>query len=120
LASGRGRAAARWHVRLSAAADADFAAILTWTAQRFGTEQARRYRATLMDAIRALRMGPRTLGARERDDISEGLHTLHVARGKRSERHVILFRLSEDRGNATVEIARLLHDSMDFSRHAPD
>jgi len=41
----------RWRVRLGAAAEVDFANILRWTADNFGSSQAETYRDTLLDAI---------------------------------------------------------------------
>lgn len=108
--------ARQWRARLSAAAERDFASILEWTAQRFGTRQARVYRDTLEAAVRALRSGPDVPGSRLRDDISPGLYLLHVARNRRRGRHLLLyFVLSED----TIAVVRILHDSMDIGHHLP-
>jgi toxin ParE1/3/4 len=119
LAKRRATSRSRWSVTLSAAAEADLAEIVGWTDEHFGAEQAARYQATLIDAIRTLRMGPNVLGARDRSEIGERLHSLHVARGRRSGRHVILFRVTEPSGDPTIEVLRLLHDSMDLLRHVP-
>jgi toxin ParE1/3/4 len=85
----------KWLVRLSAAAESDLQGILLWTAQRFGVEQARAYERSLKDALKALETGPTATGVRRRDDIGDGLYTLHVARGGRRGRHLILFRTAQ-------------------------
>lgn len=106
----------RWRARLSAAAERDFASILEWTAERFGTRQARVYRDTLEAAVRALRNGPDVPDSRQRDDIYPGLYSLHVARNRRRGRHLLLYRtLNED----TIAVVRILHDSMDIGHHLP-
>jgi len=59
------------------------------------------------------------LGARPRPEIGQGLFTLHVARGGRKGRHFILFRIDDSDGRRIIDVLRLLHDSMDLARHAP-
>jgi len=104
-----------WAVRLSAAAQGDFNDILRWTLRHFGPEQARIYAETLSDAVAALTAGPSLAGVVARDEIEEGLFTLHVARDGRRGRHFVLFRW----GDRTVDVLRLLHDAMDLPRHLP-
>jgi toxin ParE1/3/4 len=57
------------------------------------------------------------LGSKARDDIFPGVRTLHVARQGYNARHFIIFR-----GGAgqSIEVLRLLHDSMELARHLPD
>lgn len=107
----------RWRIHLAAAAEADFRSILRWTAEHFGERQARVYADTLAVAIEALTDGPRAAGARERDDIAKGLMTLHVARGGRKGRHLVLYRVNTRGPTPVIEVLRLLHDSMDLPRH---
>jgi toxin ParE1/3/4 len=107
----------RWPVRLTAAAEEDFRDILRWTAERFGQAQARSYARTLSAAIEALAEGPSVVGARMRDDVSNGLFTLHVARGGRKGRHLVMFQVGRDRDRDVVEVLRVVHDSMDLPRH---
>nr|WP_281354736.1 type II toxin-antitoxin system RelE/ParE family toxin [Roseospira navarrensis] len=102
---------------MSADARRDMDAILDWTLNRFGTEQARRYAAMVERALRALEGGPATLGVRPREDIGPGVLTLHIARGGRKGRHVVLFRVAAE--TRTLDVLRLLHDSMDLPRHPP-
>lgn len=91
--------------------------IVAWTARNFGIEQAQRYRAMILAALRDLGDGPDAMGARERADIRPNIWSLHVARRRRRGRHVIIFTASED--SRQIRVVRILHDSMDLARHLP-
>jgi toxin ParE1/3/4 len=106
----------RWRVRLGAVAEVDFANILKWTAENFGARQSRVYRDTLVQAIGALADGPNVAGSTARDEILAGLRTLHIARSGRRGSHFIMYRAAP---KSTIEIVRILHDSMDLRRHVP-
>ena len=54
----------RWRVRFGAAAELDFANIVKWTTENFGTRQSRVYRNTLVQAIGELADGPDVAGSR--------------------------------------------------------
>jgi toxin ParE1/3/4 len=54
----------RWRVRLGAAAELDFANILKWTTENFGTRQSRVYRNTRVRAIGELADGPDVAGSK--------------------------------------------------------
>jgi|TARA_Y100000031_G_C8152375_1_gene352984 toxin ParE1/3/4 len=110
---------AKWQVRLSAAAETDFQNIVRWTSEHFGEGQAHAYADTLSLAIEALTDGPRIIGAKERDEIAKGIFTLHVARGGRKGRHFVMYRVEAPTEPPVVDVLRLLHDSMDFTRHLP-
>lgn len=106
----------RWRIRLSAAAERDFVGIVEWTAETFGIRQAKTYQRTLMLALAVLQHGPEVPDSEPRDEIRSGLRRLHVARKGRRGRQFILYRTADaDR----IEIVRILHDSMDVSRHIP-
>jgi toxin ParE1/3/4 len=109
-----------WRVRLTAAAEADVANIVRWTAKQFGEPQARTYAETLSGALAALMDGPTMPGARARNDIGRGLFTLHVARRGRKGRHFILFRVARDQQGDIIEVLRILHEVMDLPRHVPE
>jgi toxin ParE1/3/4 len=109
----------RWIVRLTESAATDFKDILRWTASRFGAAQARVYAETLSRAMVALTEGPRLAGTRPRNDIGRGIVVLHVARGGRNGRHFLICRATARTDPPTVDILRLLHDSMDLRRHVP-
>jgi toxin ParE1/3/4 len=106
----------KWRVRLGAVAELDFANILKWTGENFGTWQARIYRDTLLGAIAELGRGPDVAGSKARDEIMPGLRTLHVARHGRRGRHLLLYRVV---AGSVIEIGRILHEQMDLPRHLP-
>jgi toxin ParE1/3/4 len=108
-----------WTVRLSAAAEADLEDILRWTADRFGAARARIYADTISAALADLAAGPTIPGARKRDDILEGVFTLHVARKNRKGRHFVMFRVAHAGDRRAIEVLRLVHDAMDLRRHLP-
>jgi toxin ParE1/3/4 len=105
-----------WRPRLGRRAERDFVEILQWTRERFGPEQARRYRAILLAAIRALEGGPDIPGARHAGEILPGVKIVHAARGGRKARHFLLYRVA---GRDQIVIGRILHDAMDIERHIP-
>jgi|SRR5215468_10431750 len=105
-----------WRVRLGAAAELDFANILKWTTENFGAQQSRIYRDTLVRAISELADGPDAAGSKAPDEIMPGLRTLHVARRGRRGRHFLMYRVTAKR---TIEIVRILHDTMELQRHIP-
>ena len=105
-----------WQIRLGQQAERDFVDILRWTAKFFGEIQAQTYSATISLALQALTDGPEILGSKLRDDIEPGIRTLHVARLGRKGRHFVVFRVGVAH---TIDILRLLHDSMELSRHLP-
>jgi toxin ParE1/3/4 len=72
------------------------------------------YAETLSLAIGVLAKGPEIFGTKRRDEIGHGILTLHVARQGRKGRHFVVFRIS---GATTIDVLRLLHDSMDLARH---
>lgn len=109
----------RWRVRLAPAATNDIQSILQWTTSHFGEAQARVYAGTLNRAIEALEAGPDLPGAKARDDIAKGLMSLHVARQGRKGRHLVFYRTGSPEQPPTVDVLRLLHDSMDPARHLP-
>lgn len=108
-----------WTVRLSASAEADFRQILGWTAENFGTAQARTYADTLSAALPALSAGPAIIGVKVRPEIAADIRTLHVTRQGRKGRHFVLFRAISVDGQNFIDVLRLLHDSMDLKRHSP-
>ena len=105
-----------WAVRLSDRALADFDEILRWTADHFGNRQAATHGRLLTSSLTRLDRGPTIAGARPRDEIGTGLHTLHV--GRRG-RHIILFRIGSET-ERTIDVLRILHDAMDLARHSAD
>jgi toxin ParE1/3/4 len=105
-----------WRVRLAEQAERDLLGITLWTVENFSAQQAEIYVETLSLAIEALHDGPEVLGVTVRDDLGLGVRTLHVARQGRKGRHFVVFRAAPEQ---TIEVLRLLHDSMDLARHLP-
>lgn len=109
----------RWVVRTTAAAKTDFEKILRWTSNEFGAHQAQTYLATLTQALEDLCGGPDIIGSKALGDFAPGIHTLHVARKGRTGRHFVVFRFHSCQGHNVMEVLRILHDSMDLTRHLP-
>jgi toxin ParE1/3/4 len=103
-------------LRFTRRADADLDQVLRWTAQRFGEDQAERYRGQILETIRHIVEAPFGQRTRARDDVLPGLSTAHVRTAGRRGRHVVLFRVPADGG---IVVTRLLHDAMDLARHIP-
>ena len=103
-----------WKLRLTRHAEQDIRNILSWTEEHFDKQQAITYTETLMLGLEALTEGPKIIGVKKRNDIAPGIKTLHVARSGRKGRHIIIFRVED---NHFVDVLRILHDSMDMSRH---
>jgi toxin ParE1/3/4 len=108
-----------WSINLSDAASQDIRQIVRWTAKNFGPLQAREYSNTLSLALKELSAGPKIVGVMRRNEIGRGICTLHVARYGRKGRHFVMFRVSTANGQRNINVLRLLHDSMDLHRHAP-
>ncbi len=106
-----------WEVRLSDAAKADLRNIINWTADHFGDRVAETYSEIVYDALDALEDGPDVTGVRSNADLPKGILTLHAARLGKKARHVILFRAEPPRSGRIIQVLRILHDSMDLSRH---
>ncbi len=91
--------------RLSPGARADLEDIWRYTAERWSIEQADRYHNALIDDIESL------VGTAHRgiaiDHIRPGYHRLAI------RSHVAFYRQTE----SAIEIVRILHQRMDFSRH---
>ena len=87
--------------------------------ERFAEAQAQRYAETISAALTELAAGPLVAGAVKRDDIREGIFTLHVARKSRKGRHFIMYRVGHTPEGEVMEVLRLLHDAMELERHLP-
>ena len=94
-------------VRLLKLAYGDLDSIYAYTLARWGREQAELYVGTLWDAFDKIVAAPERW--QPRDALYPGCRICLCGR------HAILYRFQEGR----VEIARVLHDAMDFRRHLP-
>jgi toxin ParE1/3/4 len=90
---------------VSPRARGDLAEIWTYTAERWSAEQADRYIRSLYEAMTEIAMQP--LRGRPCDDVRPGYRRYSVGS------HVLFYRVPE---LATVEVVRVLHQSMDFNR----
>jgi len=111
--------------KLTTYARQDIRDISRWSELKFGTEAAIRYRALLMQALRDLEADPARPGSKERPELTAtGARTYHLSfsrsragrPGVKQPRHFILYRSASP---GLIEIARILHDSSDLSRHLP-
>lgn len=93
--------------RLSKLADQDLADILRYTIQTWGIEQGATYLQLLTAARNHILNNPSLPGSKPREDLARN------CRAFRAAKHVIFYRVNRE----TLEIARILHESMDFSRH---
>lgn len=103
-----------WTTILGGEAERDFVNILSWTTENFGVRQARAYAQLITAALDEIAEDPYSPRSRARgNDIGEGYRTLHVSR---PGRHLVLYRPRQER---EVLVVRILHDSMEVSRHMP-
>jgi toxin ParE1/3/4 len=101
-------------VRLSLSAEQDIANILRCTAHNFGQLQAEFYAKLLTFSLTQLSDGPNPVGVKVRDELGNGVRTLHIARQEQKGRHFVLFRATS---SDAIDVLRVLHDSMDLPRH---
>lgn len=102
-------------VSLAAAAQTDLDNIAAWTTENFGPSQAENYIEAILDTIdelTVLKSPSRSIG---RDEIAKGMATLHMRKRGRRGRHFLLYSETSDE----VKIQRVLHDSIELSRHVP-
>ena len=93
--------------RLSQSAFGDLDSIYRDTLERWGQEQADRYVGVIWTAFEKVVEAPDRW--RLRDELYPGCRIYFCGR------HAILYRVHEGR----IEIARVLHDAMDFPKHIP-
>lgn len=93
--------------RASTHAERDLKSIFRYTIRKWGFDQADAYLEFLSFARERIVADPYLPGSKPRDDLAAG------CRSFRCGKHFYFYRLRDD----TVEIARILHESMDFERH---
>lgn len=91
--------------RLSEEAQNDLKEISRYTQENWGNKQAKYYLIELAAGFESLTQSPK-LG-KEREEIEKGLRSFPVAR------HIIFYRI----GPECIEVARVLHVSMDIKRY---
>ncbi len=92
---------------LSPRARGDLDGIWTYTANRWGPDQAERYLRRIAEAVELIAETP-TLG-RNCDHIREGYRKYSVGS------YVLFYRAIDD----MVDVVRILHQWMDYDRHLP-
>lgn len=102
-------------VSLAAAAQGDLDNIAAWTTENFGPSQAESYIEAILDTIDELTAQNSPSRSLARDEVAKGMRTLHKRKRGRRGRHFLLYSETEDE----VKIQRVLHDSMELSRHLP-
>ena len=92
----------------------DIKRVLQYTLKKWGEGQAWEYSALIEEALDTVGVDP----ARGKSVTAgpAGVLRFHIRQTGRDARHVLFYRIGVD---GTVEIIRLLHDSMDFERHLP-
>jgi toxin ParE1/3/4 len=115
------------NIVVAPAATEDMASILSWSEEHFGVTARRRYGALLEQAIVDVAENPDRVGCRRRPEIAAAARTYHLFHSRnhvaarigrvKEPRHFLLFRRQED---GTIELGRVLHDSMDLARHLPE
>lgn len=94
-------------LRTSSHAEQDLKSIFRYTIRKWGFDQADAYLELLSLGRERIVANPFLPGSKPREDLASGCRTF------RCGKHVYLYRLR----NGTVEIARILHESMDFEQH---
>jgi toxin ParE1/3/4 len=95
---------------LSERADEDLLGIFSYTIETWGEEQVPVYLNLITTALERIAADPFTMGSKPRNDLTPGCRTF------RAGKHFIVYRVGAER----VGVARILHDSMDFSHHVSE
>lgn len=105
----------------------DIENILIWTEENFGPQTLRRYAKLIATAIEQVAANPELSGSCQRPEIADRCRTYHLWFSRKSAgragdrvrrpRHFLLYRVTP---SSTVEISRVLHDSMELRAHLPE
>ncbi len=114
-------------VTIAPKARSDIASILAWTEENFGPQTSKRYGKLIATAIEQVAANPAIAGASQRSEIVDDYRTYHLFFSRkaaeragdriRHPRHFLLYRVTDAN---VVEIARVLHDSMELPAHLPE
>lgn len=109
---------------LSPLALEDIEDILDWTNKLFGAQARTRYELLLVEAIQNVADEPELAGSHSLSEIGTNVCLYHLRHSRnrvrdkparvKNPRHFLIYRVNADR---VVEVARVLHDSMDVRRH---
>lgn len=106
-----------WHIDFSELALKDIDACLSWTRDKFGSVQMRRYQVLIKSSIKEIRKDPNGPLIRRHPEIHPDARIIHLSRIGQPASHYLLFRFVNDE---TIEIGRLLHDRMELLEQLPD
>ena len=107
----------KFKLRFSKSAVRDIEEVLAYTLAQFGQQKTEQYKELIRQALAEIATDPNHPPAKYRPEIHADARTFHLARRGRRARHLFLYRVI---GNEFVDIARLLHDSMEIERHLPE
>ncbi len=107
----------RLRLRFSQQAVQDIEDVLAYTLGHFGQRRHEQYKLLIRQALAEIASRPNAPPARHRPEIHADARTFHIARAGKRARHFFLYRVIEGQ---SIDIGRLLHDSMDLQRHLPD
>lgn len=103
----------------------DLEAIFSYTLDTFGDRALARYRLLIQRALEDIAENAERPGVRHRSELAEHARTYHLRCSRthvsredqvKAPRHLILFR---QLSSGDIEVARVLHDSMELSQHLP-
>jgi toxin ParE1/3/4 len=106
-----------FQLRLSNRAVQDIEEILRFTLTHFGEYKYTAYAQLIADALSEIAADPNGPRSKRRPEIHPDVLTIHLSRRGNRARHFILYRVVNDK---YIEVARLLHDSMEVRRHLPE
>ncbi|OKH88612.1 type II toxin-antitoxin system RelE/ParE family toxin [Thalassospira sp. TSL5-1] len=110
------------HYRLTASAKADIAKVLSESAFRHGQDARSRYADLILAALKRIANAPNGNLTVDRTDLRSDIRCFHIrhSRFESTEQpfgrpvHVIFYRST---GSGIIEVIRVLHESMDPTRH---
>jgi len=105
-----------FRIRFSKAAVQDIQQVLTFTLEEFGERQYQEYRELIRLALADIASNPLRPTSKHRPELHRNARTFHISRQGKRARHFLIYRIMPDK---VVDVARLLHDSMDLRRHVP-
>jgi len=113
-------------IEFSPTARRDLVEILDWSRAQFGNLAQQRYRILIKQALDDIASEPDRPGSRIVPELMENVRLYHLRHSRRNvadsrnqvkrPRHFVLFRIKGE----TLEIGRLLHESMDIEIHYPE
>ncbi len=93
-------------------ADEDLIQTYIYTIEKWGEEQAFKYKDLLHQGRERICEDPYLPGSRSQEILAKGCRSYRV------EHHYFFYRVNEKEN--TIEIARILHEQRDFPRHVTD